>query len=148
VQYTNGNPAKIARNFAIAEDRIAGLSSNQIAPKHNLSPRQVQYILNSPEIQHKINKATLHLIDMAPKAIENYEMLLGNPFHSDHYKASKDVLQAIGILASHAPATVINNIMYQDNRQLLSPEAADLVRYQTDQQAIEADSFEVIDDET
>lgn len=147
MQYTNGNPAKIERNLTIAAERLAGKTYSELAAKFDISKTHVHAILNDDEIRDVIETGTKQLISLVPKAVDNYRTFLTDKDNPDHYKASKDCLQATGIMASHASSTIINNLFYQDNRQVISPEIAGIMRHQTDQQASEEAEYEVIDDD-
>lgn len=111
MQYTNGNPAKLARNTSIADGRLAGMSLEELAKEHDLSPSHVCRILKDDEIKEMLEAGTRHLVSMVPQALVNYRAFLTDTEHPNHYKASKDCLQTTGILASHTQSQTIVNIL-------------------------------------
>jgi len=145
MQLTADNPARAIRDQTIAQQRIQGMTYREIAEANNVCIHTVGRVLNDTEIKNIVETGTRELVSMVPLAIDNYHTFLTTKDHPEHYKASKDCLQATGILASHAASTTINNIVYQDNRTQISSNIADLIAYQTDQQAVEEADFEVIE---
>ena len=109
-----GNSTEYAiRNLKIAELSLQpGTTYQSIADQFNITKGRVCQILSKPQIREVVQKGTNQLIALIPLAIDNYLNLLQDKSHSDHYKASRDVLQNTGILASHTGGnTYINNIV-------------------------------------
>jgi len=111
MKYTNGNAAKMERNVSIANDRLAGKTYVELSNKYGISQAHISRILNDDEIKDVIETGTRQLVSRIPLAIDNYDRILNDKEHSDHYKASKDCLQTVGILASHTSSTNITNIL-------------------------------------
>ena len=143
MQYTNGNPAKLARNTSIAEGRLSGMSLEQLAAEHDLSPSHVCRILKDDEIKEMLDVGTKHLVSMVPQALVNYRTFLTDTEHQDHYKASKDCLQTTGILASHTQSQTITNILNINT----GPQSQDIKRIQELIQARHETDLEAIDAE-
>ena len=139
MQYTNGNPAKIERNLTIAEQRIAGATYKELSQKHNLSTAQISYILNDSEIKDIVESGTKALISMVPFAIDNYQTFLTTKDHPDHYKASKDALQATGILPSHTLNQTIVNIFNQTNNIVADPQVLKSIQRYAGEDIIDVD---------
>ena len=109
---TSNNPAKMQRNAAIAQDRLAlGATYRELAEMYELTSGQISRILNDDEIKDVIEVGTRQIISRVPLAISRYEDILNDPKHSDHYKSIKDCLTTTGIFPSHTANVTINNIL-------------------------------------
>ena len=111
MQLTSDNPQRSIRDHTIAQQRIQGMTYREIAKANNVCIHTVGRVLNDTEIKDIVESGTRELVSFIPLAIDNYHSILTDKKHSDHYKVSKDCLQATGILPSHASSVTINNIL-------------------------------------
>jgi tRNA A-37 threonylcarbamoyl transferase component Bud32 len=144
---------------------INGEPQRAIAKRVGVSQPTIHRIRN--ELKDKLESFQLQLIDSAgQQTVDNISTTIGRAssvLHdptikhedlSDHktlldlsHKKEVLVAQAMGILPSHSPATIINNIVFQDNRTSISPEIQQIMQHQLDQQTIEDGEYEVIEDD-
>ena len=119
--------AMAVRDTTIAQESlIPGTTYNDLAAKFGISKSQICRVLQKPHIQDIINTAQQNLIAFTPLAIEKFLTILKDSDHSDHYKAIRDQLQTMGILASHTGGnTYIQNIYNTAN----IPETKDINRF-------------------
>jgi hypothetical protein len=117
---------------------LAGGTYREIASKHNLSKATIHYILQDDEIKDVIQTGTKEMINMVPKAIDNYKMLLESDDQAIVLKASKDTLQTTGIMPSHTQNQVIYNIFNQSNT-VINPEVLNILSNHEQQPIIDVD---------
>ena len=138
------NPAKLERNLTIAERRLEGQTYRQLAAANGISKAQIHNILNTEQCRDVIATGTKQLISLVPKAIDNYRVFLSSEDKAIRYKASKDALQTVGILASHTDAKIINQYISNTQVNVLEPGVSEWISAKLDDVAtIEADFEEV-----
>ena len=109
---TNGNPAKIARNYSIVQARLQGKSYKDIAAEHNISFKQVGNILNDDkELRAILETGARELISLVPSATANYYDLLKSANEKVKLEASRDVLDITGIRGKHTENPIINQYL-------------------------------------
>jgi len=145
--FTKDNPARHKRDLTIAQQRLQGATYAELAKAHGISKARIHQILSDEEIRDIIETGTRQLISMVPLAIDNYQSFLTDKSDKTiKYKSSKDLLQAVGIQPSHAPATVINQILAVKNMTVLDPRVAQALGGALD--SLLGDDAEIIEVET
>ncbi len=145
MKHTNGNPAKIARNHSIAEDRVSGMTYKEIAKKHNLTYGHIGAILRDEQIRKVIKKSTSKIVELTPLAVNKFRKILVDENHSEHYKAVKDCLVITGIAPSHAQNNYITNILQVNVADNVDTRVQEL--YQTHFQDFNNQDDQIIDAE-
>lgn len=132
------------RDRSIANDRLSGVSFNDLAKKYHLSTNTVSSILNKDEMRQIVDTGTSFLVQYVPKAIDNYIEFLSSDDKRIRLKTTENLLQAVGILPSHTQSQVIYNIYNQTNH-VYSDRVIEIVDKYTDDMAVMDVEFEVND---
>ena len=99
------------RDLEIAQLRIQGATYKKIAEQFELTESRACQILSKPEIKDVVDTGINNLVNYIPVSINAFCKLLLDKDAPDHYKAVKDHLQTMGILASHSGGNVyIQNV--------------------------------------
>jgi len=89
-----------------------GVTYKMLAEKFGVSKSLIPQILTKPRIKALIDKAHQNLAAFTPLAVERFYEMLDDREHSDHYKAVRDQLQTMGILASHTGGNTYIQTVY------------------------------------
>lgn len=101
------------------QDRLSGLTMQEIADKHGITKGTVCRILNKDEIKEAMEQEARVFVSLIPHAVDVYkDTLLNESDRKIKLSAAKDVCQATGILPTHTPALIINNSFNQTNTEL------------------------------
>ena len=112
-----------------------GESQSSIAGEIGLHRSQVSRFAKREDIKPFIEREQMKLVEAVPDAVENVKELVRemknipskeNKRRELSYKASQDVLKAVGIMPTQTQAPLVQNI-YNDNRFLLSPVVIELL---------------------
>lgn len=118
---TKDNPARIKRDVAIAQSRIAGKTYREMAKEHGISTRTICRVLKDDEIKDIIETGTQQSISMIPLAQQvYYDSLTQTDDKGIRLKAAQDLSKMAGILPSNVQNQKITNIFNQQNNIMLS----------------------------
>ncbi len=128
ISLLKGNPARKERDVAIAQERIAGKTYQQIADKFGVCKGHVGYILKDDEIKAMVEQGTSRTISMIPLANKVYYDRLTDPNEKAlQLKAAQDIKKMAGILPSNVQNNKITQIFNQTNN-LITGETMDLAK--------------------
>jgi transposase len=141
-----GRPRKKAadpvkpRDVKVAKMKAAGASRKEIAEATGLSIPGVAKVMEKPEIKEMILAEQSKLAELVPTAVENVRKWVNKAHEYElkedkeiAYKANRDVLQSVGLVAG-SQAVVVENLNMQNNfinpvmREVLKEFAASLVK--------------------
>jgi predicted transcriptional regulator len=114
----------------VVKELATGRSQAQIAKEVGISASQVCRFANRENIKPFIEKEQMRLLEVVPDAVENVKELVKEMKDipkSDtkrrelSYKASTDVLKAVGLMPTPIQSQVITNIYNQQNNVFISP---------------------------
>jgi hypothetical protein len=121
--------AEVIKRLAVGE------SQSSIAGEIGLHRSQICRFAKRENIKPFIEREQMKLVEAVPDAVENLKKLVREMRNIPSketkrrelsYKASQDVLKAVGIMPAQNQAPLIQNI-YNDNRFLLSPVVIELL---------------------
>jgi len=107
------NPARLERDLTIAAERLKGKTYRELSEQFGLAKSTLHHILNDDEIRDVIETGTREMVGLVPKAVGNYQDLLGSSDEKIRLQASKDCLQTTGVMPSHTQPSVIVNVLNQ-----------------------------------
>lgn len=117
-------------------DIVAGKSQSEVAREVELHPSQVCRFLKKEDVQELIEQESLRLLEAVPDAVQNVKDLVygmksipkkDTKRQELAYKATSDVLKAVGLLPSSKESQVLINI-YQQNIQTMNPVLVELLK--------------------
>ena len=112
-----------------------GESQSSVAGEFGLHRSQVSRFAKREDIKPFIEREQMKLVEAVPDAVENVKELVRDmknipPKETKRrelaYKASNDLLKAVGIMPAQTQAPLIKNI-YNDNRLIISPIVMELL---------------------
>ncbi len=119
--------ALYVRDCTIAQESMQpGMTYQKLADKFGVSKSLINMVLKKPQIKELVEKAHKNLAAFTPLAVERFLEMIDDPKHSDHYKAVRDQLQTMGILASHTGGNTYIQQIYNQNTL---PEEAEVSNY-------------------
>ena len=126
---TKDNPARMERDVTIANNRLAGMTYNELAKQHNLSKAHISRILNDDEIKDVLQTGTKQLVSMVPRAIQNYHDFLTSDNEKIKLEASRDIQKTTGIMPTHTVNQFFTSIMNQHNQVLITDDMQEFMRW-------------------
>jgi predicted transcriptional regulator len=125
----------------VVKQLAAGESQNSISKEIGLNRSAVCRFANREDIRELIQQEQMKLVEVVPDAVENVQDLVREmkdipkndiKRRELSYKASKDVLKSVGLLPTPVQSQTFLN-MYQDNRQLISPQIMEILNNKFDE---------------
>jgi len=144
---------------AVVKHVAAGGKQAELADFFNIDGAQVSRFVNRPDIREAIEKEQQTLIDVLPDAMGNVKDLVRTMKNLDEkdyrgrelsYKASKQVLQSVGLFPVAGTSQTLIQI-YEDNRgQVLEANVLQLISQCVNQQdAVDnLEAFDVLTDDS
>lgn len=122
-------PKNTIRNTAIANDRVLGLTYQELADKYSLSKGGIQKVMAKSEIKTLIDVGTSQMISLIPKAVEVQSDCMGLIGKDKKptalaQKASELVLKTASIVPSNSTNQTVNQVFNIQNNVTLSPGVA------------------------
>ena len=147
-----GNNGVTERNILIARRVAEGVPQKDIAREFNISQQEVSYIARKPAMQDIIRRAHERLItNTLNDAVENIDHVVKSYKTSkdkqlrDHgYDASKKVLEAAGLLSSHAQSVVHQTYIAQQTN-VTNPLIDELISKHLEGYALAKPAYEITD---
>lgn len=143
-----------ARDVEIGVLKASGMSFKHIGEKVGISKSRAEAICKRDDVKSIIETEQKRLVSLVPTAIDNYKAWISKGAITNNkderevaFKASTKVLESTGIL-NGAPSTLVN-ILYNDNKTIISPVIMTLLKEFTDKMAAfdeEVVEGEVIED--
>lgn len=142
----------VARNYRIARDHLAGLSTAELAGKHNISQRQVRNVLSDESIK-KIMEDALRGLALATPAVAS-RLLDHVDSVNEHVslKAIGEFGKFMGMTTPHAPVAntlIVHNevqaVVSPEMSRFLSGELGNVSLLEDDAEVIEAESVAMIE---
>lgn len=134
---TKDNPARVRRDLAMVEDRLAGKSYEKIAKLHDISRQRAYQVLTEPENIDILETGKKAFIFLVPKAVDNYEELLCSETEKIKLEASRDVLKTTRIMDAHTREgdNYYFNIMNKHTNVLITEDMQDFMKWKKDRGA-------------
>jgi hypothetical protein len=122
-------PKNTIRNNSIVQDRLQGLTYQELADKYNLSKGGIQKVMSKPDIKTMIEGGTAVMISRIPKAIKVQDKCMDSKNKAGFptalaQKASELILKTGSIVPSNVTNQTINQVFNIQNNVTLSPGVA------------------------
>jgi len=135
------NPIRRERDVTIAAERLRGKTYKELSQDFGISKTQVGRILNDAEIKEVIETTQRGMVNLVPKAIENYQTLLDSDDEKIKLTASKEILQTVGVMPSHTQSVLIQNVFNQTDSDV-AQELTELAAFLKDRYAADLEPGE------
>ena len=103
------------RNLTIAQRRLEGATYLELAKEFGISKTRIGQILNDEEIKEVLKEGVRQMVRLVPRAVDNYQELLGSDNEAIKLKASKDLLKMTGYAPSISQPIYIQQVNQVNN---------------------------------